>query len=171
MSRSLSRRKFSEGRGFGERLSEYLVYILAVAAIAYGVNWYLKVYLPSPSNVLSKYLAAVNDGRPENQYPLLSSSTVRFFKSADDFGKRWPTAIGLAAKIPDFTISNMTVNGDKAEADVTLVIRRGGQELYQASTDKYKDHYLLVHEGDAWKIALDQSQDKLESLKAARTFK
>ncbi|MGC8669332.1 MAG: hypothetical protein ACP5VE_14590 [Chthonomonadales bacterium] len=154
-------------RGIGEFLSEWFVYIVIIAGLVAAGRWYFLVYLPGPSHALSVYLNAVGSGDYRTQYQMLRAAEKRFYGDAGAYDNKCPLGHGLAARVENFTITKMTENGNHAEADVSMVIRRTGEKIYQSATDTYTDHYVLVHEADGWKVALAAS--KIQSLAAIST--
>jgi hypothetical protein len=170
MSRTVRRRTIKEGRSLGDYVSESLVYLVVIAGLVIAVRWYFVTYLRSPSPVLSQYLAAIKAGDVDTQYRLLSTATKsRWFPTQSIYADRFKAAQGLAGRISDFTITKLTEDpgGQKAVADVSLAIRDARQELYQASAKSYKDVYVLRKEPDGWRVALEESWDKMESSRAA----
>jgi hypothetical protein len=160
MGRMVSRSRPREGKGIGEFISESIIYIIIIAAVVVAGRWYFFIYLRSPSAALLKYLGASKAGDVKTQYQMISSAAKQAVGSQDVYDDRYPMAHGLGGHIVDYTIEKMTETGEKAEADVTITVRKSGQEIYQAAADKYNDHYVLRKESDAWRIALESSQLK-----------
>ncbi len=158
MARIVSRTRVREGRGVGERLTEIVVVIMLVGLSIFALRWYFKVYLHSPSVALGDYLGAVKAGNVQGEWDLLSQSTKSHYQTEQEYKSNWHSAQGLAGRIASFTVANIKENGDRAEADVALAIRKTGQELYQASSDSYNDHYVLVKESGDWKVKLEASK-------------
>lgn len=170
MSRTVRRRTIREGRGLGDYLSEWLVYLVIAAGLIFAVRWYFVTYLHSPSPALSKFLAALKAGDVDTQYAMLSATTkARWFPTRSVYRNEFKSAQGLAGRISDFTITKMTVDpdGQRAVAEVTLAIRKAHEELYQASANAYKDTYVLRKEPDGWRVALEETWNKMESRRAA----
>ena len=166
MARAVSRQRRKEGRGIGEILSEYFVYIVAFIGLILLANWYFRVYLRSPQTALLSFLGAVKSGSVDKQYDLIADSTKRAgFPTQEAYDRKSPLAHGLSGRLAEYQITNLKESADKATADVTMTVRKTGQELYQAGTDQFKDIYLLQKESSGWKVALEQSQ--LQSLNAA----
>ena len=157
MARSVRPVRRREGRGIGEILSEYFIYIVAFIGLVLLARWYFVVHLRAPSTALLSFLGAVKSGNVDRQFDLIAASTKRMWPTQRDYDRKCPIAHGLSGTLADYTITKMTDTGNKAEADVTLTIRKEGQELYQAGLSQFKDHYILLKEGGAWKIALDAS--------------
>ena len=163
MSRVVARARHREGRGIGEILAESFIYIVIAAILAFAGHRYFLVYLKSPTAALLKYLGASKSGDVNTQYALLTESAKSRFRSKDEYDDKFPLAHGLTGRVIDYKIDKITETGDKAEADVTISIRKGGQELYQASADTTSDHYVLKKDADGWKLALDASALKSTS--------
>jgi hypothetical protein len=164
MARMVSRPRYREGRGLGERLSEVIVFIVIAVGIALAVRWYLFIYLRAPGTALGNFVAATKAGNVEGQYQLLASSTKMLFPSRKEYTEKWKMAQGVAGRLTTYTIRNVVETGDKATADVTVAIRKAGQELIQIDADTFSDRYVLQREPDGWKVVLEAS--KLESQKA-----
>jgi hypothetical protein len=160
MARVVGRARQREGRGIGERLAESVVYIIIIAIVAVAAHRYFFVYLKSPSAALLKYLGAAKAGDVNTQYSLITDSSKARFKNKDEYDDRFPLAHGLQGRMIDYKIEKMTELAEKAEADVTISIRKSGQELYQAGSDNTKDHYVLRKDSSGWKLALDASELK-----------
>src|SRR5687768_8695751 len=157
MARSVRPVRRREGRGIGEIMSEYFIYVVVFIGLILLARWYFFVHLKAPQTALLSFLGAVKSGNVDRQYDLVSSSTKRIWPTQRDYDRKCPISHGLSGTLADYTITKMTDSGEKAEADVTLSIRKAGQELYQAGADQFKDHYILFKEGGAWKVALDAS--------------
>jgi hypothetical protein len=157
MARTIRPARRREGRGIGEILSEYFIYIVALIGIILLARWYFMVHLKSPQTALLGFLGAVKSGNVDKQYDLVAASTKRIWPTKRDYDRQCPLAHGLSGRLAEYTITKMTDSGDKAEADVTLSVRKEGQELYQAGADKFKDKYVLARESGEWKVALDAS--------------
>jgi len=160
MGRVVSRSRQGAGRGLGERISELAVFAAIIVVLVMAGRWYFFVHLRSPGVALSRYISAVDTGNVQAQYELLSASTKQFFGSLKAYEKNWPIAHNLAARVSNYNVTKMTEKGDKATAEVTVYIRKTGQELYQTGTDTYEDRYELVKEADGWKIVLEKSDVK-----------
>ncbi len=172
MSRTFRRRTVREGRGLGDYLSESFVYVVAVVLLFVAGKWYFVTYRHSPSPVLSQYVAAIKSGDVEAQYRMLAATTKsRAFPTQSAYQQGFPPAQGLTGRIADFTITKMTEDpsGDRAVAEVTLAIRDAGQKLYQAGSNSFKDVYVLRKESGEWRVALEESWDRLNSRRAAST--
>jgi len=151
-------------RGIGEFLSEWFVYLVIIAGLVVAGRWYFLVYLPGPSHALGVFLSAVRSGDYQTQYQMLRSAEKSFYGSAGAYDSKCPLGHGLAARVENFTITKVSENGNHADADVSMAIRRTGEKIYQSAVDTYTDHYVLVHEADGWKVALAAS--KIQSLSA-----
>lgn len=150
----MQRQPIREGRGIGEKLTELLVWAVIIAALVYGGRWYFVVYRNSPGVALKSYIGAMNAGNSEAQYAMLSSTTKQQIN--EDAYSKLPVAQGLSARVANYTIKNVVETGEKATANVTMQIRKTGQELYQAGSDSFDDNYLLRKETDGWKIVLEK---------------
>ena len=157
MARTIRPIRRREGRGIGEIMSEYFIYVVAVIGLLFLARWYFFVYLKSPQTALLSFLGAVKSGNVDTQYDLISAGSKQSWPSQRDYDSKCPLAHGLSGRLAEYTITKLTDSGEKAEADVTLSIRKTGEELYQAGTDKFKDHYILQKESGAWKVALNAS--------------
>ena len=157
MARSIRPARRREGRGIGEIMSEYFIYVVAVIGLLLLARWYFFVHLKAPQTALLSFLGAVKSGNVDKQYDLISSSAKQAWPSQQEYDNKCPLAHGLSGRLAEYTITKLTDSGEKAEADVTLAIRKTGEELYQAGTDKFNDHYVLQKEGGAWKVALNAS--------------
>jgi len=160
MARIVGRKRIREGRGIGERLTEIVVYIVLIAGAVYGVRWYFFDHLRSPKVALGRYLGLVKSADAKAQYEMLSASSKRFFPSSRTYAQKWGPARGFAGRLADWEIESVIEKNDRAEIKATLHVRKSGQELYQAASDPYTDHYVLTKEKDGWKIALDESDLK-----------
>ncbi len=162
------RSPFQERRPHGEKYVEYAVFVaLAIAAFFIG-KWYFVVYKHSPSVALVAYVAAIKSGDTDEQYKMLDAKTRTFYTDKSTYVQKWPMSANLAGKMGDFTVSNMTESGDKAEADVAVSVRKGGDGLLNISSDTYSDHYILKKESDGWKIALSDCYNKIKSQQAGQ---
>lgn len=167
MARIVGRRRIREGRSVGERLTEIIVYVLIIGGLVWGVRWYFAVYLQSPKVALGRYLGLVKAGDVKGQFEMLSARSKAYFGDARQYEDKWPASQDLAGRVASWEFNKVQEEGDRAQIDAVVNIRRAGQELYQASSDPYSDRYVLVREADGWKIALDQST--LKSVEAARS--
>jgi hypothetical protein len=149
-----------EGKGIGERLSELAVFAAIIGAIIWAGRWYFVVHRNSPTVALMNYMGALKAGNVETQFSLLSSTTKKTFPDVDTYRKDYSLAQGLTGRMVDYQITKISESGDKAEADVVVPIRKPGQELYQAAATDFLDHYVLVKESGAWKVALEKSKIK-----------
>jgi hypothetical protein len=174
----VSRSRKKEGTGIGERLAESAVFIAILAVAAFAARWYFFVYQKSPQVAIQSFFGAMNSGNVDGQYALLSADSKTNWKTKDDYDDKSPLAHGFSARITNNTITKLTEAGDKAEADVTINIRKNvgdqssalpGSSLTQSGTDSYNDHLVLVKESSGWKMALNQS--KLSFLGNARSFR
>lgn len=158
MARMVSRKPTKEGKGIGEVISESIVYIVVLAALAFAGRWYFFVYRASPGFALQQFLGAVNAGNYKSQYGLLASDEKGSYGSAGKYDDKSPLAHGFSARIQNYTIDKITETGDKAEADVTLNMRKSTESLLSAEVEKFNDHYVLKKEADGWKVALGASK-------------
>jgi hypothetical protein len=166
MGRTLSRSRPRQGKGVGEFISESIIYIIVIAAVVVAGRWYFFVYQRSPSAALLRFLGASKAGDVKTQYDMISSAAKQAVGSQDKYDDNYPLAHGLGGHIQDYKIEKLTEAGESAEADVTMTVRKAGQEIYQAGADNFNDHFVLKKENDAWKIALEASQ-----LKSVQTFR
>ena len=170
MARMVSRSRPREGRGIGEILSEYIVFILMGVGIIAGAYWYFMVYQKSAGVALSHFLSAVNAGNVDSQYALISASSKADYKNKYTYDDKCPFAHGFSARLQNFSIDKLTESGDKADVDVTTTVRKTGQELVQTGSDNFKDHYILRKEADGWKVDLHSSWDTINTKGAASRF-
>ena len=157
MARTMRPVRRREGRGIGEIMSEYFIYVVAFIGLLLVARWYFFVHLRSPQTALLSFLGAVKSGNVDRQYDLISASARQSWPTKKAYDDKCPLAHGLSGRLAEYTIDKLTDSGQRAEADVTLAVRKTGQELYQAGSDKYKDHYVLLKENGSWKVALDAS--------------
>jgi len=178
MARMVSRSRKKEGAGIGERLAESAVFIAILAVAAFAARWYFFVYQKSPQVAIQSFFGAMNSGNVDGQYSLLSAESKKNWSSKGDYDDKSPLAHGFSARITNNTVTKLTETGGKAEADVTVVIRKNvgdqsgavpGSSLTQVGTDSFSEHLVLVKEADGWKIALNQS--KISFLGGARSFR
>ena len=155
-----SRPRRREGKGIGERIAELSVFAAAIVGLVLAGRWYFVVYRNSPTVALMNYMGALKAGNVQGQFKMVSSSTKKIFPDEDAYRDKYKMAQGLTGRMADYRIDKITETGDKAEADVTVPIRKQGQELYQAANTDFHDHYILVKESDGWKVALDKSDIK-----------
>lgn len=165
MARTVRPVRRREGRGIGEIMSEYFIYVVIIIGLLLLARWYFFVHLRSPQTALLGFLGAVKSGNVDKQYDLITAASKQGWPTKQDYDRKCPLAHGLSGRLAEYTITKLTDSDTKAEADVTLSIRKQGEELYQAGTDKYKDHYVLLKEGGEWKIALNSST--VNSIQAA----
>ena len=162
MARMVSRKTTKEGRGIGEFISESIVWILIVAGLIGAAWWYFMIYRKSPGFVLQSFMGAMNSGNYKAQYDLLSSNTKTAHRSARAYETRWKMARGLSARIQNYTIDKMTESGAKAEADLSVSVRKSTESLLSAESEKFTDHYVLKKEADGWKVDLANSKINVE---------
>ncbi|MEP6757198.1 MAG: hypothetical protein ABJA67_16960 [Chthonomonadales bacterium] len=170
MSRMVGSTRRRQSNGLGERFSEIIIFIAIGIGLLFAGRWYFVVYKHSPSVALVNYVAAIKSGDTEAQYGLLSIKTKKIYPDKDSYTSKWKVAEKLAGKMGDFNVSNMVENGDKAEADVSLGVRKDSTSLISVSADSFTDHYILRKENDGWKIALDECYDKIKSRAAAEKY-
>ena len=177
MARTVGRRKPPrEGAGLGEHFSEIAIFIAIGIGLLLAARWYFVVYKHSPTTALIAYMSGIKSGDVDAQYALLSDGTKKVYTSKSDYGSKWRPAEGMAGHMAgDFTVSNMTVSGDKAEADVNLAVRKGnggssggGSGLLDVAAENYTDHYILRKQNNEWRVALDECYDKIKSAAAAQ---
>jgi hypothetical protein len=167
MARTVRPMRVREGRSLGERSSEIVVFIVIAAGLVWAARWYFVVYKNSPTVALMNYVGAVKAGDVDTQYAMLSASTKKSYPDKDKYQESWKLARGLHGRLVDYTISRIEESGDKANADVSIAVRKPGQEIYQAAATNVTDHYILVKDPEGWKVALDQSFKSINSLKYA----
>lgn len=158
MARMVSRKPTKEGKGIGEVISESIVYIVVLAALAFAGRWYFFVYRASPGFALQQFLGAVNAGNYKGQYTLLSIDNKTTYPSAGSYSDKSPLAHGLSARIQNYSIDKVAESGDKADADVTLNVRKTTDSLLTTESEKFTDHYVLRKETDGWKVSLKDSK-------------
>ena len=163
MSRMVARSRPKEGKGIGEILSEGFVYIIILVVLGFAARWYFVIFLNSPTNALQRYLGASKAGDVKTAYSLLTADSKQTFGSQDKYDDRWPFAHGLGGHMVDYKIEKITESGDKAEADVTQTVSKSGQKVYEAGFDNYKDHYVLMREGGAWKLSFNSPSTSITS--------
>lgn len=163
MARMVSRSRPTGGKGIGERISELAVYVVIVAAVVFAARWYFVVYKNSPTYALLGYLGASKGGDVSVAYNLLTTETREMFGSHNNYDEKFPLARGYTGSLVDYKIDKITEAGNKAEADVTMTVRQSKQEIYQAGTDNYKDHFVLKKESGSWRIALTDPKTDIKS--------
>ncbi len=164
MSRMVSPTRRREGKGLGERLAELSVFAAALVGIFLFGRWYFVIYRNSPTVALMDFMGALKAGNVEGQYKKVASDTKKnFFPDMDTYRDKFKMAQGLTGRMSDYRIDKITETGNKAEADVTVPIRKSGQELYQAANTDYHDHYVMTKESDGWKVVLDKSDIKSQA--------
>jgi hypothetical protein len=154
----VARKQTKEGKGIGEVISESIVYIVVLAALAFAGRWYFFVFRASPAFALQQFIGAVNAGNYKGQYALLSSDAKASFGSAGQYDDKSPLAHGFSARIQNYNIDKVTETGERAEADVTLNMRKSTDSLLASDSEKFNDHYVLKKESDGWKVSLSQSK-------------
>src|SRR5436190_2347581 len=124
MARSIRPTRRKEGRGIGEILSEYFIYIVAVIGLLLLARWYFFVHLRSPDTALLSFLGAVKSGNVDRQFELIAASSKQAWPTRKEYEKQCPLAHGLSSRLAEYTIEKMTDTGQRAEADVTLSVRK-----------------------------------------------
>jgi hypothetical protein len=162
--------RVKEGRSMGERGSEIIVFLVIIAGLIWAARWYFVVYKNSPTVALMNYVGAVKSSDVDLQYSMLSSSTKKSFPDKATYIDRWKMARGLQGRLVDYTITKITEKGNKAEANVSVAIRKPSQEIYQAAATSVVDHYVLVKEGAGWRIALDQCFNDIKTKAFAEDY-
>jgi hypothetical protein len=159
-----------EGLGLGERSSEIFVFIVVIAALVWAGRWYFVVYKNSPTAALMEYMQAVKASDVDAQYKMLSASTKKTYTDKSAYVDKWKIARGLQGRLIDYTIGKIEQKGEQADADVSVAIRKPGQEIYQAAAETVVDHYILVKDPAGWRVALDKCFDQIKSIKYATDF-
>lgn len=163
MARMVGRPRIREGRGIGERMGEFVVFAVVIAGAVMAGYWYFVEYRRSPAVAIQRFLADVNRANVEEQHARLASSSQSIYPLSRY--RQLPFARGLSARIASYTVTQVTEEGDTAEATVDVAVRRLGQELYEAGQDRFRDVYALKREPDGWKVVLERS--RMESAAAA----
>ena len=52
MSRMVSRPRSTGGKGIGDRLAEFVIYIVVIAGVGLAARWYFVIYRNSPTAAL-----------------------------------------------------------------------------------------------------------------------
>jgi hypothetical protein len=154
----VSRKPTKEGKGIGEVISESIVYIVVLGALLFAGRWYFFVYRTSPGFALQQFIGAINAGNYKGQYTLLSSDTKNSFGGAGSYSDKSQLAHGFSARIQNYSIDKVVESGDKAEADVTLNVRKTTDSLLATDAEKFNDHYVMRKEADGWKVSLKESK-------------
>ncbi len=162
------RSEFQERRPQGEKYVEYIVFVILAIVLFFVGKWYFVVYKHSPSIALVDYVAAIKSGNTDVQYAMLDAKTKAIYTDKSTFVQKWPMSANLAGKMGDFTVSNVSESGDKAEADVSVSVRKAGDGLMNIASDTFSDHYVMRKEADGWKIALSECYDKIKSQQAGQ---
>lgn len=167
MARMVRPTRVREGTSFGERGSEIVVFIIIVIALIFAARWYFVIYRNSPTVALMSYIGAVKAGDVDTQYGLVSANTKKFYADKDTYVDKWKMARGLHGRMVDFTITKIEQSGDKANADVSVAVRKASQDILHVEGSNVLDHYVLVKETDGWKIALDECAKTIKTLEFA----
>lgn len=158
--------------GLGEKLAEFLIWIIIIAAIVWGAHWWFFVYPNSPGYALKAFIGAVNDGNPSKQYVWIAKSSKLYFPTEQVYKSKFPLAQGLADRINSYHIIKVTTSPykspqgtEKAVAQVSVAIMNLNQKLYQDKSTSYTDQYFLIKQPDGWRVVLEKS--KIYSILAA----
>ncbi|MFN7018338.1 MAG: hypothetical protein ACK4RG_03570 [Fimbriimonadales bacterium] len=140
------------------RILGILVFLLLVAGIGAGV-WYFLVYTKSPGYALNQFFAAAhaNDTQKVEQYIDKSGAIVGMIAAAAAMNPNMAGADPVRAVYPGYgdaslgqtqkvVIESITVEGDRAKAQVTMEVAVEGK------TETIKPTYVLVKTEDGWKV-------------------
>ena len=149
------------------KLSEIIVIILVVCAIAWGVRYFI-AYRHSASYALQQFFGNVKAGNSANQYALLDDGDKQqFLHTLGDYEKSVNLAHGYTERIEDMSMGKE--EPDPKDPDVVTVplsvkIRATstGKELDQTgSSDHYDDRIKMRKDKDGnWKVWYSASVDK-----------
>lgn len=161
MGRMVSRSRPREGRGLGEILSEYFMFILIGAGVIAAGYWYVAIYQKTPEVAMGKFINAIKRGNTDTQYEMLSAASRQFYKSKEEYDNKLHLGHGLTERIANEVIPKTDPQGDRWEADITLNIRQKTASLTSSQVDPFTDHYVLKREGGEWKIDLTDKKSNL----------
>ena len=142
------------------RVAGILALLVLLAGIGAGA-WYFMVYTKSPQYALNQFFAAAkaNDTQKVEQYVDKSGGIVGVLSqfaagnpSLDPMRALYPgypdATLGQTQKIQ---IDSITVEGDRARAQVTMEVAADGK------TETIKPTYVLVKTEDGWKVHLQDT--------------
>ena len=155
--------------GFSERLLDYIVILLIIGGIVYGVHYYYSVYLRSPSVVVQNFLNAINSADASTQYALLYPTTTlkAYYPDLQSYKKN-PISYGLADLISSTNITSVIKKGNVAKVTANSAVRKPHQKIWQASTTSVTDIFILQKDNNNnWRIVLERCQLPISRL--ART--
>jgi len=156
MARMVSRPRYRESRGIGDRMAEIVVFAVIIGGVVMAGRWYFLEYRRSPSMAIQYFISDINRANVEEQHARLATTSKALYPLK--LYREIPFARGLSARIANYTVRKVTEKGDLAEAVVDVVVRKEGQELYQAGFDRFTDVYTLKREPDGWKVVLERSR-------------
>jgi hypothetical protein len=134
------------------------VMLAMLASVAHAVEQ------GSPEDVLTRYLRALKDNKPEDAYELISKE-MKAGKDKEVWVKEEKSLMSVAdVKIFDFTVYPGKIQGDKAQVPNVLE----SQDKF-VNTLGLTEHelYTLVRENGQWKV---DSQILLEQAEIAKWF-
>jgi hypothetical protein len=144
-------------------VSEVLIVVVLIAAVVFAVRYYFTVYRKSPGVALGSYLGAINHGNVKDQYAFIDEEDRSDnFPTVDDYEKGDSRARGFVDRVVGISLGAPEIDPKDpriAKIEATLSIRKVGQELYQADSDKFTDQYVMRKDKDGeWKVLLSQSK-------------
>ncbi|HLI48450.1 MAG TPA: hypothetical protein VKV18_07185 [Chthonomonas sp.] len=154
-----------DGEAYSSRmgLSEFVILICLIGAIAWGVNYYFNVYRKSPTYALKVFLGAIEAGRSDEQYNMLSDYDKMYYPTEKQYENSCPLAHGYTERLPSFDLAppKPDQNPGAVQIDATLHVtsNMAHEALYQAGTT-HTVHVIfrLIHDQNGqWKVWLQKS--------------
>jgi hypothetical protein len=145
------------------RIAGILALLVLLAGIGAGA-WYFLVYTKSPQYALNQFFAAAkaNDTQTVEQYVDKSGGIVGLLSAAATMNPNMAGADPVRAIYPGYMdaslgqtqkvqVDSVTVEGDRAKAQVTMEVAVGGK------TETIKPTYVLVRTEDGWKVQVQDT--------------
>jgi hypothetical protein len=145
------------------RIAGILALLVLLAGIGAGA-WYFLVYTKSPQYALNQFFAAAkaNDTQKVEQYVDKSGGIVGLLSAAATMNPNMAGADPVRAIYPGYIdaslgqtqkvqVDSVTVEGDRAEAQVTMEVAVDGK------TETIKPTYVLVKTEDGWKVQVQDT--------------
>ncbi len=144
--------------GFSERLLDYIVILLIIGGIVYGVHYYFSVYLRSPSVVVQNFINAMNSADAATQYSMLyPTATLKAHYPDLQSYKKNPISYGLVDIITSTNITSVINKGNWAKVTAVSAVRKPHQKIWQASTTSVSDIFILrKDDNNNWRIVLER---------------
>lgn len=145
-------------------LSEFVILVCLLAAIAWGINYYFNVYRKSPQFALKQFLGEVQAGRAEDQYALLDDADKQYYPSEKQYDSQCPLAHGYTERLPSFDLAKpvpdpKNPNVVTITATLHVTSNMAHQALYQAgTTHTVTATFTMRKDPDGkWKVWLSRS--------------